>query len=295
MHTVENGVSVKTLAEIALLASRVGREVIADRREPSAGSLRQFWQQTRALQQHWLRKLDAWNSAGDPDLKQLEEVATQLFITELLARVWSTVLLGVDSQTGKNDLSRVARNAVSGLLQVRHVVMSLLVQQAESTHSRIAEIERLRRRSDRWTDLLIGNLAGQHDLFEFAFDVERARDFALESQEYHPATGPHPIDHLVTAGLRMAFLGQLPEALLTEEPFIRLVESIVGAMPHQAFHSDGTLKSPLERRVSATQLRDQQIPSSLLNPESDSADEDGEPDTIPFPGINFSRLRRRPK
>lgn len=297
MHSVEVGLSVKSLAEVALLVSRVGRCVIADRHEPSPNSLREFWQQTRTLQQQWTVRLDTWSSQADPELSQLTELGTQLFITELLTRVWSTVLLGVDQQTGRDDLSRIARNAVNGLLQVRHGVMSRLLQQSDSSSAQVAEIERLRRRSDRWTDLLIGNLAGGRDLFEFAFDVERARDFAAESIEYDPATGPHPVDHLVAAGLRMAFLGQLPGTSLTEPAFQQLVQSIVGALPQDAFHQDGSLRSVIERRVSSRTLRDEPLPSSLfdeLTRNSVTSTVDN-PDTIPFPGINFSKLRRRPK
>ena len=297
MRPVEVGLSVKSLVEVALLASRVGRCAIEDRCEPSPNSLRDFWQQTRELQKHWTAQLDAWSAEADLELSQLTELSTQLFASELLSRVWSTVLLGIDQQTGRDDLSRVARNAVSGLLQVRHGVMSRLLQQPESLSKHVAEIERMRRRCDRWTDLLIGNLAGSRDLFEFAFSVERARDFATESMEYDPSTGPHPVEHLVAAGLRMAFIGQLPDTPLAEPAYLRLVQSILGALPQEAFHRDGSLRSVLERRVSSRALRDEPLPAALLDVlTNESATATAEtPDPIPFPGISFSKLRRRPK
>ncbi len=297
MRSAEAGLSVKSLVEVALLASRVGRGAIDDRCEPSPNSLRDFWQQTRELQKSWTSRLDAWSTEADLDLSQLAELATQLFSTELLARVWSTVLLGIDRQTGRDDLTRVARNAVGSLLQVRHAVMSRLLQLPGSSATRVAEIERLRRRCDRWTDLLIGNLAGSHDLFEFAFEVERARDFATESMDYDPSTGPNPVEHLVTAGLRMAFLGQLPETPLAEPAFRGLVQSILGGLPENAFHRDGSLRSVLERRVSSRTLRDEPLPASLFDAAAfESMTATGElSETIPFPGISFSKLRRRPK
>ena len=297
MRPVENGLSVKSLVEIALLASRVGRFAIEERREPSPKSMRDFWQQTRALQKHWTAQLDVWSPEADQELSQLAELSTQLFVSELLTRVWSTVLLGIDRQTGRDDLSRVARNAVSGLLQVRHGVMSRLLQQPDSSSKHVAEIERMRRRCDRWADLLIGNLAGGRDLFEFAFEAERARDFATESIEYDPSTGPHPVEHLVAAGLRMAFLSQLPETPLVEPAFLCLVQSILAALPEDAFHRDGSLRTVLERRVSSRMLRDEPLPASMLDElTGDSATATAEiPDTIPFPGISFSKLRRRPK
>ena len=297
MRSAEVGLSVKSLVEVALLASRVGRCAIEDRCEPSSNSLRDFWQQTRNLQKHWTSQLDAWSAETDLELSQLSELSIQLFASELLVRVWSTVLLGIDRETGRDDLSRIARNAVSGLLQVRHGVMSRLLQQPGSSSQRVAEIERMRRRCDRWADLLIGNLAGRRELFEFAFEVERARDFATESIEYDPSTGPNPVEHLVTAGLRMAFLGQLPETPLAEPAFLKLVQSILGGLPQTAFHQDGSVRSGLERRVSSRSLRNEPLPASLLDAlarESPTATAEI-PDTVPFPGINFSKLRRRPK
>lgn len=298
MRSIEVGLSVLSFADVALLASRVGRIVIENRSEPSPTSLREFWQQARALQQMWTRQLDAWTAESDPQLRQLSELATQVFACELMTRVWSTVLLGVDLQTGREDLTRVARNAVGGLLQVRHGVMSRLLQLPQEAEPHVTEIERLRRRCDRWTDLLIGNLVGDGEAFEFAFDVVRARDFAVESTEFDPSTGPHPVEHLVAAGLRMAFLGQLPETQLTEPAFLRLVQSILGALPQEAFHQDGSLKSLLERRVSSRVFRDKLMPASLLGGvlvgelETETAEV---PDTIPFPGINFAQIRRRPR
>ncbi len=297
MRSVEAGLSVKSLVEVALLASRVGRCAIEDRCEPSSNSLRGFWQQTRELQKHWTSRLDAWSAETDLELGQLAELSIQVFTVEVLVRVWSTVLAGIDRQTGRDDLTRVARNAVSSLLQVRHAVMSRLLQQPDVSSMRVAEIERLRRRSDRWADLLIGNLVGGGDLFEFAFDVERARDFATESLDYNPSTGPNPVEHLVTAGLRMAFLGQLPETPLVEPAFRKLVQSILGGLPQTAFHQDGSVRSVLERRVSSRSLRNEPLPASLLEAlsgESKAATAEI-PDTVPFPGINFSKLRRRPK
>jgi hypothetical protein len=297
MRSVEAGLSVKSLVEVALLASRVGRCAIEDRCEPTSNSLRDFWQQARVLQTHWTLRLDSWSAEADPGLTRLAELSTQLFVSELLARVWSTVLLGIDRQTGSDDLSRIARNVVSGLMHVRQGVMSRLLQQSDASSKYVAEIERMRRRCDRWADLLIGNLAGSRDLFEFAFEVERARDFATEAVDCDPSTGPHPVEHLVTAGLRMAFLGHLPETPLTEPGFLRLVQSILGALPQEAFHRDGSLRSVLERRVASRTLRDEPLPASWLEAlTSEPAPSTPEiPDTIPFPGISFSKLRRRPK
>lgn len=295
MPSAAAGLSLKSLAEMALLTSRLGREIRNGQLAPPPDSLREFWRHTRELSRNWMRQLDDWSADPDPEISQLGEIAAQLFVTEMLTRVWSTVLLGLDRTTGRDDFTRIARNAASGLLQVRHGVMSRLLQHPDPMSPQVAEIERLRRRCDRWTDLLIGNLCGRDEWFEFSFDLERARDFATESLEFDPSTGPHPVEHLVAAGLRMAFLSQLGEASLSDPHLAGLVESILVGLPARAFHRDGTIRSTLERRLSADTLRDEPLPASFV--EGLSLDElSGQESEIwPFPGISFSKLRRRPK
>lgn len=245
MPAVEQGPTVKSLAEVAWLLSRVGQHSIQNQCEPSPLALKQFWQCTRKLQQSWDEFLTS-DACLEADSKtRFEEIAAQLFTTELVTRVWSTILASIDLQTGKQDLTRIATNAVNGFLQVRHRLLSQLLKQ-DCAASWAADLDRLRRRCDRWTDLLIGNICGGDDVFQFAFDVDRARDFAEEAAESGETA--RPVEFLVAAGVRLSLLGQLPNVSLDSPAFEGLVQSIMGSIPEQAFQDDGTLSS---RRLSA--------------------------------------------
>ena len=274
MPTVEPGLTVKSLAEVAWLVSQVGRRMIETQTEPSSAALRDFWQHTRQLQRDWDEFLDDDPFGTPTDTTRFEDMAAQLLTTELLARVWATILGGIDQRTGRRDLTRIATNAVSGLLQVRHRMLAQLLNPSAPAGPWAANLDRLRRRCDRWTDLLIGNICGRDDFFQFAFDPDRARDFAEESREQDPNS--HPVELLIAAGVRLSFLGRLPEVALPSPAFEGIIQSILGSIPEQAFHRDGSLRSQL-------------LPSQdLAGANATDAAED-----VLLPGISLATIRRR--
>jgi len=267
MPTLESQLTVRSLAEIAWVLSRVGRWKIENQVEPRDSELKAVWQSVRQLQRHWDSALD---NLSEPSmgLRPLTRIATQLFATELVVRVWAAILSSVDAQTGKSDLTRIARNSVSGLVGVRHRLLATLL--AIPGDEVGADLDRLRRRCDRWTDLLIGTFACGDAALAFAFDSERARDFA---EEYQDSAGTsRPADLLIAAGVRLSFLGQLPDTALELEPFETLVKALLGGVPETAFLPDGTLIGP-------TDFPDATAPLP--------------PNEVLLPGIRLAQLRRR--
>jgi hypothetical protein len=242
--------------------------MIESEAEPAATTLREFWQSTRQLQRSWDSTLEGGLNTPE-DLTRFEQVLARLLTTELLARVWATVLGSIDQRTGKNDLTRIATNAVSGLLQFRHRILSRLVSDAAVASNWAADQDRLRRRCDRWTDLLIGNLCGHDEFFQFAINPERARDFAEEAREGDSSS--RPVGLLVAAGLRLSFLGLLPEVSLDSPAFEELIQSILGAIPELAFQRDGLMRHQEWSDPISTKSTDQ----------------------ILIPGMNLAKLRER--
>lgn len=275
MPTVQLGLNVKSLAEVAWLVSTVAPQLISSKAAPRSVALKEFWQSTRTLQQHWSEFLD---SLSDPatETTRLKDFATQVFTTELLARVWATVLGRIDQETGQNDLTRIASNAVGGLLQIRNRLVShLLTPDVPAACG--AEIDRMRRRCDRWTDMLIGKINGRADCFQFALNPDRSRDFAEEARESN--TNSHSVELLVAAGVRLSFLGQLPEIGFDSPAFEKLIQSVLGSLPDQSFDEDGILQFPA-----------QQVESS---DRKDSNDSDSCADDVLLPGLSLENLKRR--
>lgn len=233
--------------------------------EPPAEALREFWQSTRQLQRSWDEALEGNPLSPITDTARFEEVLARLVTTELLARVWSTILGSIDQRTGRNDLTRIAANVISGLMQIRHRMLSRMVADNTVSTDWAAQQDRLRRRCDRWADLLIGNICGADEFFQFAVNPERARDFAEEARE----GDARPVGLLVAAGVRLSFLGQLPEVTLDSPAFEQLIQSILGCIPEHVFQRNGLLQA-------------QQWSDPI-----DSSQQ------VLLPGMNLAKLRRR--
>jgi len=72
MPNVDSVVTIRTLGEVAWLASRVGRPMNDAKVEPTPSTLRDFWQSIRKLQRSWTESLDALLLTSGADLAHLE-------------------------------------------------------------------------------------------------------------------------------------------------------------------------------------------------------------------------------
>lgn len=263
MPTVQPGLTILSLAEVAWLVSRAGRQFIAGHAEPSSEALKEFWQATRQLQRSWDETLES----GPLDQNQLSDLLARVLATDMVCRTWGTALGCLEKRNGRNDLTRIAANVIGGLLQIRNRVLSAILSDPTLPSAWGAEQDRLRRRCDRWTDLLIGTLCGFDNFYQFAVDADRARDFAEESQAHSPE---RPVELLMAAGLRLSFLRQLPEVSLDTAAYERLIQSILASLPEQAFSSSGLMKSV-------------EFGESNAKPD----------DSVLIPGFSLEKLRRR--
>ena len=105
------------------------------------------------------------------------------------------------------------------------------------------KFDRLRRRAERWTDLLVGHLAGMHDVSEFAFDPRRASDFAEDWRYRCGLQGSRHAWPLVLASLRAAFQPVLSPESPNAELNARIAASILACFPAELFDSTGLLRS----------------------------------------------------
>ena len=104
----------------------------------------------------------------------------EIFTGEILARVWSGVLAAFDAGGAWTTPNRSARSVLVGHLEVRCRTLSLLSTAREIPLDGLAELNRLRRLCERWTDLLLSEIANQTDLSALGHEPERMREFAAD-------------------------------------------------------------------------------------------------------------------
>ncbi len=187
----------RELIELAGLVSAHGPLLMEGRQQLPAECLEQYWTSSKVRLDRWTRTLREF--AGQTDARRrraqwpvARATLEEIFAAEVLTRVWTAVLCGYDRRRGSDDAEPLARSVLSGHVEARHRALLVLASGPGIDAAAAAQLNRLRRRAERWTDLLVGQLAGAFELAEFAANPERARDFAadLSGGSPRPAASP---------------------------------------------------------------------------------------------------------
>lgn len=262
------------LVELAAIAAvQAGTIITAGRRLPFA-ALADYWSASKCRLDRWswaLKQLTAsgfaelvapgpfgtrrqWfdeprgraNSKGrhqappDETIPNAKTIIEEILLSEVLTRVWSAVLSGHDSHWGTADAEPIGRSVLVGHLEARHRALTLLVQGPGINSHEAVELNRLRRRAERWTDLLLGQVLLVADGSPLAFDAELAREFADELRgqpAWQPGGGAWP---LALSSLRASFCPGPHASSPYADLNAQIASAVLAALPPEVFDSAGT-------------------------------------------------------
>jgi hypothetical protein len=194
-------------------------------------------------------------------------VLEEILVSEVLTRVWTAVLCAHDHQHGADDAGPVARSVMLGHIEARHRALTLVVHTSRVEVEAAVKLNSLRRRAERWTDVLVGHLAAAVEkgtgafcamhpkgppaesclspfsATEFAADPARAKDFA-EELRCRGALARHRFAWpLLLASLRGAFQRGTEGPSPNTELNARIAESIIACFPTELFDGTGLFHS----------------------------------------------------
>jgi len=252
------------LVEFAAWVSAHAAVLIEGPSELSATGLAQYWAASRC-------RLDRWASAlkgsaftptatvpmqvvgrAHPAIEPspmpaprgyLKSVLAEILAGEVLARVWSGVLRGCDHRRGACDAAPVAQSILVGHVEARNRALKFLAHGPGVTSHDAVQLNRLRRQSERWTDLLLGHLTTIVDVSELAFHPTVARDFAADLRP-GPGWGVGGQGWLLwlvswRAGFRRDFGPTSPNADLNAQ----IASAILACFPPELFDSTGLIQT----------------------------------------------------
>ncbi len=259
------------LVEVAGIVAYHGPLLIGGARALSPGPLEQYWATSKCRCENWNRtfKQTATPTAdGKPlessDLRMLLATLEEIFVSEILVRVWTTVLVAHDRRLGAGIDEPLARSVFDSHMEARRRALKLLLRSSAFTTPQAVAINRLRRRSERWSDVLIGGLLTACDLPEFAVDAQRAADFADSLSRRQSQPGGRHAWRLTLVSLRSAFRDVLGQQAANADANARVTASILGCFPGELFDSTGILKSLWMTRLSAVASDAQGLITDLL-------------------------------
>ena len=247
----------RELVELAGVISAHGPALIRSGERIPVESIEQYWTTSKVRLDRWAWRLRSFVRQATSDARRRRDqwpevrgVLEEILTGEMLTRVWTAVLCAYDRRRGADDAEPVARSVMIGHMEARHRVLALMIRSPGVDAEAAVHLNRLRRRVERWTDLLVGHLAGIHDVGEFAFDPQRARDFAEDLQQRSSRQGGRHVWPLLLASLRAAFWQGLRAESPNADLNARIAASILSCFPTDLFDSTGLLRSLWLMRLS---------------------------------------------
>lgn len=212
-HTVK----LAYLVEVAALASAHSRLLIEQSEEIPNVLLGDYYIHSRNRFNRWMRDLndiehgvairDPLHLFGlSPRQPPAQSLAEQILVNDLLNRVWTVMLIACDRHRGEARIESLAHNVFRSHLTVRHRAMSVCVNDSSLAPEQVHHIEKLKTSSERWADLLNCALMDCYDLWEYACDETRAREF-FRDRFHKERIAPQNSQawSLILAGLRHSF------------------------------------------------------------------------------------------
>jgi hypothetical protein len=270
------------IADLAALASQHGPAIVRAYEEVPPEAVVQYWSTSRSRMELWHQALMRYRTAqrsGDSvamrtwwheHLVVMEEV----LVTDMLTRVIAALAIGLDESSDREDeVSPVTHCIHLSHLDASNRVHRMMIRGRGSSVQDAVRLNRLRRGVERWTDAFIGRMSYQSpSTIQYAFDLGRAEQFALETRSYPCGPARDTAAWLMNAAMHdMLQRRTSPEPALPEANRA-VATSVLMMMRPEYFDSVGVLKSLWMNRLTAGSSRADRIIDELMAADIDKAE-----------------------
>jgi hypothetical protein len=207
---------VELAARIAVSAAHAESTSTAD---PRGRSIQTYWSAARCRSDRWTRAIrlqgellalgqinsrEAW--------RHFQPLFQEILASELVTRVTAAAAAVHDARQKQAEFEPVARSVFTAHLEVRAKVLQLLLTGDRQGVPAARELNDLRRRVERWTDLLLAHLGNAVCVHDFAFEPNRTADFADDLHSGGTAEEQELAGELLFSSFRGSLLSHLTAA-----------------------------------------------------------------------------------
>ena len=218
-----------------------------------------YWIASRCRLDRWTRLLRRLADAGTQlpipaplHWVRVQPVLEEILASELLTRLWTATCIAYDRCRDEEELAPIARNVFHGHLEARRRLLQLLADGRAIELAHAVSLNKLRLRVERWTDMLLAHLARDVDVTEFAFEPDRAAEFADDLSHEAVAVERQFTCQLILSSLRAAFQTDLADRSPNLDLNRRLGSAILGCFREDLFDVTRLVKPLWVERLSAT-------------------------------------------
>ncbi len=239
---------VRELVELGALIAAHGSTFVQHSTLLTQRHLEQYWLASRSRHDRWYGAMKSYEKAT-PLVKldqwpYVQAIIEEVLVSELLTRTWAAVGCAFDQLHETNDFDPIVRSVLVGHLEARNRVLHTLVRGQGFAVEEGVRLNQLRRQTERWTDMMLGYLARDFDVSDFAFNPELARDFADDLGDESRSPANETSWELTLVSLRATYHNSLsipsPHGDLNQ----RVAASILAC-----FHADSSTHSVLSNRT----------------------------------------------
>ncbi len=235
----DSRLNLRDMAEFAAWISANSISLIESGRRIPQEPVQEFWQHSRQRLHSWMRMLRSHDHSSDSatetdplaSWQRIEPVLAEIFVSEIITRVWSAVLTASDIVRNDNQAAPVASTVMLGHMKARHAALTAMVDGLHNSDADLKALDQLRRRSERWSDLLLGHLVHRYPVSRFAVDRRRAHEFGHEHLSTQIDDPDAAVWNLVLAGLRISYPDARSFPLPHETEHQRIQESLLATFP----------------------------------------------------------------
>jgi hypothetical protein len=249
----------RDLVELAALVAVHSPVLVHGSGRVPQSAIEDYWIASRCRLDRWTRLLRRLADAGTQlpipaplHWVRVQPVLEEILASELLTRLWTAACIAYDRCRDEEELAPIARNVFHGHLEARRRLLQLLADGRAIELAHAVLLNKLRLQVERWTDMLLAHLARDVDVTEFAFEPDRATEFADDLSHEAVAVERRFTCQLILSSLRAAFQTSLADHSPNLDLNRRLGAAILGCFREKLFDTTNLVKPLWVERLSAT-------------------------------------------
>ncbi|MCH2126249.1 MAG: hypothetical protein MK165_15780 [Pirellulaceae bacterium] len=224
----------------AMLATQC--EIILERQTSfNDQGLHQYWLASKCRFQNWFEILDPSDSPEPSIVNEnssviLRPYVEEVLLGEVLTRIWAAIGCAYDAHRPDNAhrqhpaVAPIVRNVYAMHQQGRHRLLTLMASHTTLPLEDRTALDHLRRRCERWNDILLGHVMQHHDVSEFAFSPAVAVASAEDARRAQTTSEWYLKDELTHIALDQTLDGNLlapsPNQFLNHQILAGIIESL---------------------------------------------------------------------